>query len=112
MRSGLILFVAAILIWGVGHSIAETGKGSKEIVIPGGSQGNVKFPHHMHQESLKDCMLCHDLFPQQAGVVQDMKQKGTLVQKQVMNKQCLKCHRDKKDAGEKSGPVVCKGCHG
>jgi len=111
MRRCVILFVAAVMVWGAGPSTAETGKGAKEIVIPGGNQGDIKFPHDRHQESLKDCMLCHDLFPQQAGAIRDLKQKGTLAQKQVMNKQCLKCHKAKKDAGEKSGPMVCKDCH-
>jgi hypothetical protein len=111
MRRWLIPFVTAAMVWSVTLSTADTGKGAKEIVIPGGSQGNIKFPHQQHQEALKDCMLCHDLFPQQAGAIQDLKQKGTLTQKQVMNKQCLKCHRSKKEAGEKSGPVMCKECH-
>jgi cytochrome c2 len=111
MRRCVILFIAVAMVWATGLSIAETGKGAKEIVIPAGNQGNVKFPHQLHQDSLKDCMLCHDLFPQQAGAIPDLKQKGTLAQKQIMNKQCLKCHKAKKDAGEKTGPMVCKDCH-
>jgi cytochrome c-type protein NrfB len=112
MRRGLILFISAAMVWIAGLSLAETDKGAKEMVIPsGGNQGDVKFPHHQHQEALTDCMLCHDLFPQQAGAIQDLKQKGILAQKQVMNKQCVKCHKAKKDAGEKSGPVTCTQCH-
>ena len=111
MRRGMILFISAAMVWIAGLSIAETNKGANEMVIPSGNQGDVKFPHHQHQEALIDCMLCHDLFPQQAGSIQDLKQKGTLAQKQVMNKQCVKCHKAKKDAGEKSGPVTCTQCH-
>lgn len=111
MRSGLMLFISVAMVWTAGLSLAETGKGAKEMVIPSGNQGDVKFPHHRHQEALKDCMRCHDLFPQQAGSIQDLKQKGTLVQKQVMNKLCVKCHKAGKDAGEKTGPVTCSSCH-
>jgi hypothetical protein len=28
-----------------------------------------------------------------------------------MKKLCIKCHRKKKKAGEKGGPVTCKTCH-
>jgi cytochrome c-type protein NrfB len=111
MRRGMILLISAAIFWIAGISIAQTNNGAKEMVIPSANQGDVKFPHHEHQEALKDCMLCHDLFPQQAGAIQDLKQKGTLAQKQVMNKQCVKCHKAKKEAGEKSGPVACKECH-
>lgn len=111
MRRCMILFISATMVWIAGLSIAETNNGAKDKVIPCGNQGDVKFPHHQHQETLKDCMLCHDLFPQQAGSIQELKQKGVLAQKQVMNKQCLKCHKAKKDAGEKSGPVTCTQCH-
>ena len=111
MRRGMMLFISVAMVWTAGLSLAETGKGAKEMVISSGNQGDVKFPHHQHQEALKDCMRCHDLYPQQAGSIQDLKQKGTLVQKQVMNKQCLNCHRSKKDAGEKTGPVSCSQCH-
>ena len=85
--------------------------GQKRILIPSANQGEVKFPHQQHQEALKDCMLCHDLYPQQPGAIQDLMQKGTLGPKQVMNKQCVKCHKARKEAGEKTGPVACKDCH-
>jgi cytochrome c2 len=48
---------------------------------------------------------CHDLFQQEAGVIQDLKNQGKLKTKQVMNKKCLKCHRAKKKAGEEAGPT-------
>jgi len=74
-------------------------------------KGNVYFPHHMHQDNIKDCNVCHNLFPQQAGVIQDLKNLEKLKKKQVMNKKCLKCHRAKKKAGEKTGPTSCSKCH-
>ena len=111
MRSGMMLLISVAMVWIAGLSLAETNNGAKEMVIPSGNQGDVKFPHHQHQETLKDCMLCHDLFPQQAGAISDLKQKGVLAQKQVMNKQCVKCHKARKEAGEKSGPVTCTPCH-
>jgi hypothetical protein len=111
MRRGLVLFISATMIWIAGQSVAEINKGAKEMVISDEKQGNVNFPHHQHQEALKDCMLCHDLYPQQPGSILGLKQKGTLAPKQVMNKQCVKCHKAKKEAGEKSGPVTCSQCH-
>jgi hypothetical protein len=85
-------------------------KGAKEITIPGGTTGNVPFKHHLHQNSVKDCNLCHNLFPQTPGVVQKLKNEGKLESKKVMN-HCQKCHREKVNAGLKAGPVTCKGCH-
>ena len=111
MQKGIIPFIAAAIVWTAGMSIAETNNGAKEILIPSANQGEVKFPHQQHQEALKDCMLCHDLYPQQPGAIQDLMQKGTLGPKQVMNKQCVKCHKARKEAGEKTGPVACKDCH-
>jgi cytochrome c-type protein NrfB len=111
MRRAFLLFISTAMVWTAGLSLAQINTGAKELVIPCGNQGDVKFPHQQHQEALKDCMLCHDLFPQKAGSIQEMKQQGTLAQKQVMNKLCVKCHKAKKDAGEKSGPVTCSQCH-
>jgi hypothetical protein len=111
MRRCLILFLGVALFFSTGVAFAEPNNGAKEIVIPSGNQGDVKFPHHQHQQTLTDCMTCHELFPQQAGAISDLKQKGTLAQKQVMNKLCVKCHKAKKEAGDKSGPIACSQCH-
>ncbi|MDP3284175.1 MAG: cytochrome c3 family protein, partial [Desulfobacterales bacterium] len=85
-------------------------KGAKQIILSGGTTGNVTFKHQLHQNSLGDCNLCHTLFPQTPGIVQKLKNEGKLEKKKVMN-QCQKCHREKVNAGLKSGPVTCKGCH-
>jgi hypothetical protein len=40
-----------------------------------------------------------------------LKAEGTLKKKYVMNKLCTKCHKEKKNAGQKSGPTTCTKCH-
>ena len=95
----------------VAVSQAVENKGAKEMSLFGGKSGNVPFPHHRHQEVAGDCNICHALFPQQSGIIRQLKAEGKLKKKQVMNKLCTKCHKQKKKAGEKSGPVTCKSCH-
>ncbi len=86
-------------------------KGKKEMNLDGGKTGAVAFDHHLHQAVVGDCMVCHKSFPQKEGALNDAKATGKLKRKQVMNKTCIKCHRAKKKAGEKHGPVSCKSCH-
>lgn len=97
------IFLLSTLLW-------AQNKGAKEIILPGGTIGNVTVKHHFHQDVLGDCNLCHNLFPQTAGMVQKMKDNGKLESKKLMN-QCQSCHREKTNAGLKAGPVTCKGCH-
>ncbi len=85
--------------------------GAAEMNMAGGDQGEVWFPHQQHQRTIGDCFQCHNLFPQEAGSIQKKIAEGTLKQKQVMNKQCIACHRKMKKAGQASGPVSCKKCH-
>ncbi|HAO21040.1 MAG TPA: cytochrome C [Desulfobacteraceae bacterium] len=91
---------------------AEPGKGPEKLTITVEKKGDVKLPHKLHQDVLKDCAVCHDVFPKKAGSINEMKAAGKLEKKQVMNKQCIKCHNDKKNAGVKSGPTGCTACHG
>ena len=86
-------------------------KGAAEMLLAGGQRGDVPFPHLRHQEMLVDCNICHAVFPQKTGAIAALKAAGKLAPKQVMNKQCTKCHREKKRAGEKSGPTTCTACH-
>ena len=92
--------------------VAEQNKGAKEMELFGGTKGKVSFPHFKHQEIFKtDCNVCHEAFPQVAGSIEKLKTEGKLKKKQVMNKQCIACHKKKKKAGEKTGPTSCSKCH-
>lgn len=91
-------------------SVQAQNKGASKMVINGGKSGNVPFPHGLHQEKLPECNACHDLFPQKAGIIDELKAKGEMKSKTVMNN-CQKCHRKTKRAGLKTGPVSCKKCH-
>ncbi len=86
-------------------------KGPETLVIDGGRKGNITLPHREHQQNLKDCKICHSIFPKKAGSINAMKDDGALKKKQVMNKLCLNCHRALKKAGRDAGPISCSGCH-
>ena len=92
-------------------SLAGENKGAANMELYGGTRGIVPFNHHQHQVVLKDCNICHTLFPQQKGTIEKLKSDGTLKKKQVMNKHCIKCHRARKKAGDSFGPITCKQCH-
>ncbi len=102
--AGLFIFVAAIIT-------ASENRGAPEITVDGGSKGKIAFPHKFHQDELKECMLCHDAFPQEPGVINKMKKNKDLKRKQVMKKVCLKCHKEYKKDGKEHGPIKCNGCH-
>jgi len=89
----------------------EQQKGAEQIILDGGKSGIVGFPHSRHQTFLTDCNTCHELYPQQPGIIAALKQQGTLNKKQVMNKQCIACHKKQRLAGDKAGPTTCKSCH-
>lgn len=107
-QTKIIILTACFILFST--FIWAQNKGAKQIILFGGTTGNVTFKHQLHQDSLGDCNLCHNLFPQTPGIVQKLIKDGKLANKKVMN-QCIKCHRDKINAGSKSGPVTCKGCH-
>ena len=109
----LLLPVVAILVIGgvVTLSMAEQNKGAKDIELFGGKRGKVPFPHHRHQDKLGNCDICHTVFEQKSGIIDELKAQGKLKKKYVMNKLCTKCHKEKKKAGEKSGPTICSKCH-
>ena len=92
-------------------AVADVNKGAEDMVLYGGKSGDVPFPHLKHQENLEDCQTCHDLFPQEAGVIEKLKADGELKKKAVMNTQCTKCHRVLKKEGKPTGPTSCKNCH-
>lgn len=84
--------------------------GQANITLKGGAMGDVHFPHKLHQDTLKDCKLCHKLFPMKEGAIQKGIADGKLKKKEVM-KNCETCHKADKKAGKKAGPTSCKGCH-
>ncbi|MBW1962209.1 MAG: cytochrome c3 family protein [Deltaproteobacteria bacterium] len=105
-----LLFVLAGIVAGIAVTEAGENKGAEIIVLRGGRSGRVTFPHATHQKVLKDCKLCHHLFPQKQGAIKDLKKQGKLKKKAVM-RNCMRCHRKTAKTGRKSGPVRCKTCH-
>jgi len=96
---------------GVWASGSAPPQGAAEISLEGGTSGKVAFPHQRHQEKLTDCNICHSAFHQKLGAIDDLKAQGKLANKQIMNEHCTKCHKEKKQAGEKAGPTTCTTCH-
>ena len=112
LKTIFLLIVAMLVMAGaVTLSVAEQNKGAEDIELYGGKRGKVPFPHHSHQEKLGNCDVCHTVFEQKTGIIEELKAQGKLKKKYVMNKLCTKCHREKKKAGEKSGPTTCSKCH-
>jgi hypothetical protein len=103
--------VAMIAGFSVAVSLATENQGAENIELDGGTKGKVAFPHRQHQKNLGDCQICHSIFPQEPGVIRKLKAQGTLKKKHVMNKLCTKCHKEKKKAGQPSGPTTCTKCH-
>ncbi len=60
------------------------------------SMGKVTFNHKKHQETLKDCKLCHEKGP---GKIEGFG-------KDFAHKTCKGCHEEKK-----AGPTKCGDCH-
>ena len=85
--------------------------GPDQMKLHGGDRGDVPFNHKLHQDNLKDCNVCHMLFPQKSNAIQEMIEQGDLKSKKVMNTLCTACHREKKKAGMATGPVTCSKCH-
>jgi cytochrome c7-like protein len=108
----LVVFLTAGMAMAAGDkwTIQAEVQGSEMMVLPGGKTGDVPFPHRVHQAAYGDCKPCHELYPQEKGAVAEMKAQGLLKKKAVM-KNCQKCHRKIKKAGEKSGPTGCRACH-
>ena len=109
----VLLVLISVLLAGAmtAASMASQNKGAENIELEGGKRGKVLFPHRQHQTNLKDCQICHTVFPQKSGSIEALKAEGKLKKKHVMNKLCTKCHKEYKKAGQKSGPTTCKKCH-
>ena len=111
MKTRLFIVLLAAVAFIASIAVAAENKGADQINIDGGSRGNIPFSHHAHQNRLKDCNICHAVFPQEPGALGKLKQSGHLQKKQVMNKQCIKCHKAEKKAGNKTAPTTCSKCH-
>jgi len=110
MKKTAFLISVALLLLGAAVLAAKKNRGAPTLFIPGGPKPDVTLPHADHQAALEKCDPCHNLFPQTAGVIAQMKAAGTLKKMQVM-KQCQGCHKDLAKAGQKAGPVKCDECH-
>jgi len=86
-------------------------KGKAQMTLDGGRRGVVQFPHQLHQDKLPDCNVCHHLFPQKPGIIKQMKSNEKLKSKEVMNKQCIKCHKKNRRKNKPHGPISCSKCH-
>ena len=88
MKIKILLLLGAGMLFFAAGSIALSGspvenKGAAEITLPGGKRGPVPFPHHQHQNKLVDCKICHALYPQKSGIIEELKTQGKLKKKPV-----------------------------
>jgi len=74
---------------------AATAMAADTITLPA-KNGNVTFDHKKHQESLKDCKVCHEKEP---GKIEGLG-------KDWAHKTCKGCHAEKN-----AGPTKCGECH-
>jgi hypothetical protein len=74
-----VIFIAAISIFFIFSSgFSEQNPGAENIILEGGESGVVPFPHKIHQDVLKDCNICHELFSQEIGSIEKLKLRTTL----------------------------------
>ena len=109
----LLMFGGILFYTGIaGNSGDVENKGAEIILLSGGEKAkDVHFPHRRHQDVLGDCNICHDLFPQKLGSIEELKNQGKLKKKQVMQEHCIDCHKKMKAAGQSTGPTSCGRCH-
>jgi len=111
-RRFISLYSLAMIVLALTAGVAlALENGAPQMSLDGGSRGVVLFPHQAHQQTLTDCLVCHDVFAQKTGAIKAAVDAGQLKKKEVMNKQCIKCHRERKRAGQSSGPTSCAQCH-
>lgn len=110
-RNPVVIPIATILLSSFVAITAAANQGPGTINIFGGKSGKVPFTHAQHQDRLKDCNICHSVFPQETDAIRKMKDTGAIKPKKVMNLQCIKCHKAEKRAGKPHGPLTCATCH-
>jgi len=107
----IVLLIIFGMVFTAAAMAAEVpNKGAAAIKLDGGKKGHIDFPHRNHQDTLGDCNICHDIFPQKPGVIKDLKDQGKLKKKKIMN-HCRGCHRNMAKEGAKTGPTSCGKCH-
>jgi cytochrome c-type protein NrfB len=112
MATDILAVSVALIVMSVAWTaFAVQNDGPEQIALKGGNRGVVPFPHHRHQNALRDCNICHSLFPMKQGAIERLKAEGKLVKQQVMKKHCIKCHKTLKRQGSPSGPTTCAKCH-
>jgi predicted CXXCH cytochrome family protein len=74
---------------------ASAFEGPRQIIFPT-ANGNVSFMHGDHQDSEKDCAICHP--GGKTGKIPGFS-------KEAAHKFCIDCHK------QKSGPTKCAECH-
>ncbi len=84
-----------IVALSVAVAFAGTAVAAEVMEFPA-TMGKVTFNHKKHQETLKECKLCHEKGP---GKIEGFG-------KEWAHKTCKGCHEEKK-----AGPTKCSDCH-
>jgi hypothetical protein len=106
----LMISIVSVLIAATAFSSQD--KGRKTIKLFGGEKyGPVFLDHHAHQAIIPDCQTCHKSFAKEQGAIARAMQSGKLEPKRIMNGTCNKCHRVKKEDGQRTASIKCKDCH-
>ncbi len=87
-----IIAAAALTLFTAGLALAA---GPDTLTFPA-KMGDVTFHHKKHQDTLKDCKICHEKGP---GKIEGFG-------KDWAHKTCKGCHADKG-----AGPTKCSDCH-
>lgn len=85
-----LIAAAALVMFAAGASMAA------DTIVLNAKNGNVTFNHKKHQETLKDCKICHG---DKTGKIENFN-------KDAAHKLCKGCHEEKK-----AGPTKCGECH-
>lgn len=108
-RKLVILLMLGFSIFSFSIAVGEN-KGAERIVLKGGKLGDVAISHHLHQNAIGDCNICHTLFPQVAGSIEKLKAEGKLKKREAMDR-CVECHKQVATTGGKALPIKCGECH-
>lgn len=110
MNRKLIIFLILGFFIFLFTTAGGQNKGAATMVLQGGKLGSVPFSHHLHQNAIRDCTICHTLFLQVAGSIEKLKAEGKLKKREAMD-QCVECHKKEATAGGKDLPTKCSECH-